>query len=106
MTADIAAPAAYDTALLGLRQKSVAPPNMKQLDETAREFEAMFVSEMMAHMFEGLDADPMFGGGQGEEMFRSMLVQEYGKLAAQGPGLGISGQIKSMMIEMQQTKGV
>lgn len=103
---DIAAPAAYDTAMMGLRSKEISAPNMKQLDETAKQFEAMFVSEMMSHMFEGLETDPMFGGGHGEEMFRSMLVQEYGKLAAQGPGLGISGQIKAMMIEMQQTKGV
>jgi peptidoglycan hydrolase FlgJ len=76
-----------------------APPAIRK---AAQEFEAMFVSEMLGHMFEGVGTDPMFGGGKGEEIFRSLLVNEYGRKVAEGPGIGISGQIQRMMIEMQQ----
>jgi peptidoglycan hydrolase FlgJ len=69
----------------------------------AKEFEAMFMSEMFNHMFEGVDTGSAFGGGgQGEKMFRSMLIQEYGKTMAKGKGIGISDQIQKFMIETQE----
>lgn len=70
--------------------------------EKAKEFEAMFLSEMVSHMFEGVETDPMFGGGHGEDMFRSMLTQEYGKKMAEGRGIGLADQIQRLMIELQQ----
>lgn len=74
---------------------------LQDIDKSAKEFEGMFISEMLGHMFEGIDVDPEFGGGHGEEMFRSMLVQEYGKKIAQGPGIGIASKVKEAMIAMQ-----
>lgn len=74
-------------------------------DETksaARDFEAVFLSQMMSHMFEGLETDTLFGGGQGEDMFRSILVQEYGRQMSRGAGIGISDQLQKMMLRMQQ----
>lgn len=84
-----------------LNQK--APPNldMKRIDETARDFEAMFMTEMLRPMFEGIKPDETFGGGKGEEMFQSFLLDEYGKsMAAQGT-LGIADLVKEQLIEMQ-----
>jgi len=57
---------------------------------------------MMSHMFEGLETDTLFGGGQGEDMFRSILVQEYGRQMSRGAGIGISDQLQKMMLRMQQ----
>jgi Rod binding domain-containing protein len=68
----------------------------------AKEFEAMFLSEMFGHMFEGVDVDPMFGGGSGEKMFRSLLLQEYGKKMTAGKGIGISDQIQKFMLQTQE----
>lgn len=74
---------------------------MNDINKAAQDFEAMFVSEMLGHMFSGVEVDPEFGGGHGEEMFRSMLVQEYGKEIAKGPGIGIASKVKEAMIAMQ-----
>jgi Rod binding domain-containing protein len=82
--------------------QTLTPQQLEQTRKAAKDFEAMFVSEMMSHMFEGLETDPVFGGGPGENMFRGMLIQEYGKKMAAGPGLGISSQLQQMMIQMQQ----
>lgn len=82
-----------------------APPlsaRMAEIDRAAKEFEGMFMSEMLSHMFSGIETDPVFGGGKGEEIFRSMLIREYGARISQGPGVGISDQIRRTMIEMQQ----
>ena len=55
-------------------------------------------------MFEGIQVDPEFGGGHGEEAFRGLLTDQYGKMISNGKGIGISGAIKDMMIKMQQTQ--
>lgn len=75
---------------------------MKGVEKAAKEFEAVFLSEMFSHMHSGLDTDPMFGGGRGEKIFRSMLVNEYAKNLAHGPGVGIAAHIQRAMIDMQQ----
>lgn len=74
----------------------------KRLDEAAKEFEAVFVSEMLKPMFEGLKPDPMFGGGKGEEVFQGILLQEYGKKIVEAGGIGLASSIKAEMIRMQE----
>jgi Rod binding domain-containing protein len=83
---------------------SLNPQQLAQTKAAAKDFEAVFVSEMMSHMFEGIETDPVFGGGQGEDIFRGMLIQEYGKQMAKGPGIGISDQLQKVMIQMQQQR--
>ena len=83
------------------------PAQLAKTKAAAKQFEGVFISEMMSHMFEGTGSDPLFGGGQGEDMFHSLLVQEYGKQMAQGHGIGIADQLEKKMIQMQQQpKGI
>ena len=75
--------------------------NVARAEEAAKDFESVFISQMLSHMFSGVEVDPMFGGGQGEEMFRSMMVEEYGKQLADQGGIGIASSVKAKLIEMQ-----
>ena len=62
----------------------------------------MFVSQMLGQMFSGIPTDGPFGGGQGEEMFRSLMIDEYGKqIEAQG-GLGLSDSVQRELLKMQE----
>lgn len=96
-----------ETALSLLQATEINAPNAKtakdaqRANETAREFEAMFMSEMLKPMFEGLETNEMFGGGKGEEIFSGMLLQEYGKEIAKTDVTGIQTQLKNKLIEMQ-----
>jgi len=74
---------------------------LEKLERTAQEFEAVFISEMMKPMFEGISTEAPFGGGKGEEVFRSMMIQEYGKLLSQTGSVGIADSVKEQMIQMQ-----
>lgn len=76
--------------------------NLKAIDAAAQEFEAVFLSEMIKPIFEELKSDPMFGGGQGEEVFQGMMVQEYGKLMSERGGVGIAEHVKAEMIRIQE----
>lgn len=94
---------AMATAKFGAKTDAKLPDNIDKIREAATEFEAMYMSEMMNHMFAGVDVDPMFGGGSGEQMFRGMMIQEYGKIMAKsGNGLGLSDQIQKAMIDIQE----
>lgn len=76
--------------------------DIEKATEAAREFEAVFIAEMMKPMFEGISTDGPFGGGKGEEIFRGMMLEEYGKLLSQTGGIGIATDVKDTMIRMQQ----
>ncbi len=76
--------------------------DIKKIEAAAKEFEAVFVSEMMKPMFEGISTDGPFGGGKGEEVFRGIMLQEYGKMVAESGSIGIADQVKGEMIRMQE----
>lgn len=76
--------------------------DIKKVEEAAQEFEAVFIGEMLKPMFEGIETDDMFGGGKGEEVFRGMMITEYGKMIAQNGGIGLADHIKETMIQLQE----
>lgn len=72
----------------------------------ANEFEAVFLNEMLAPMFEGLSTDGLGGGGAGEEMFRPMLIDQYAQAIQHAGGIGIADQIMRELTRMQTVDGV
>ncbi|MGB4057315.1 MAG: rod-binding protein [Alphaproteobacteria bacterium] len=76
--------------------------DIQKIETTAREFESVFIAEMMKPMFEGIETGGLFGGGKGEEIFRNMMLDEYGKMVAQTGGIGLADQVKQQMILMQE----
>ncbi|MFH1805529.1 MAG: rod-binding protein [Pseudomonadota bacterium] len=79
-----------------------ATKNLAQAQKAGEEFEAMFLSQMLGHMFSGIETDPNFGGGHGETMFRSMLVDEYAKEMARGNGIGIADAVTREILKAQE----
>ena len=69
---------------------------------TAMEFEAVYLSQMLEPMFEGIGEDPLFGGGPGEDIYRSLLVEEYGKAMAQTGGIGIADAVYREILKLQE----
>jgi Rod binding domain-containing protein len=74
----------------------------EQVRRAAEEFEAVFISQMLAPMFEGLESDQLFGGGPGEDIYRSILVEEYGKAIARSGGIGISDAVQREILRLQE----
>ena len=72
--------------------------------EIAEEFEALFLAQMMSPMFESLKTDGPFGGGSGEGIYRSLIVEEYGKSIAQAGGLGIADAVQREILKMQEVQ--
>ncbi|MEM7169533.1 MAG: rod-binding protein [Pseudomonadota bacterium] len=70
--------------------------------QAAEEFEAVFLAQMMAPLFDGLDGDGLFGGGSSEQVYRSFMVQEYGKAMAKNGGVGIADQVYREILKLQE----
>jgi peptidoglycan hydrolase FlgJ len=76
----------------------------KAVRHAAEEFEAVFISQMLAPMFETVNTDELFGGGPGADIYRSMMVEEYGKTIARAGGLGIADAVQRELLALQEPK--
>jgi Rod binding domain-containing protein len=92
---DTAGPTAASTAELLRRGK---------IKETAAKFESSFLSVMMQSMFEGVKTSEPFGGGNGEEMFKSLLTEEMAKQVTKAGGVGLAATVQKEMLKMQGLK--
>lgn len=93
---------AYGTAQGPADESRVDPATRAKIRKAADEFEVQFFGQMLAPMFETIETDPTFGGGHGEEMFRSLLVNEYGKQVSQRGGFGISDAVYRELLRAQE----
>lgn len=75
-----------------------------ELRSTAEKFEGMFLSQMFQYMFEGVKTDETFGGGNAETMYRSLMIDEYGKAVAKRGGVGIADHVYSAMLAAQEKR--
>jgi Rod binding domain-containing protein len=64
----------------------------------------VFISEFLGSMFEGISTDGPFGGGQGEAMFRSLMLDEYGKQVAGRGGFGLADAITKSLLAHQEAR--
>jgi len=70
--------ASIDAAMVKAKS-SLSPEKLKQIDASSKDFEAMFTSEMLKPMFDTVQTDSEFGGGQAEDTWRGLMIEQYGK---------------------------
>jgi Rod binding domain-containing protein len=83
-----------------------ATANVAAAKKAAKQFEGVFMSEFLGSMWDGVSTDGQFGGGQGEAMFRSLMLDEYGKQMASRGGLGLADAVSRQLIHEQETQHV
>ena len=71
-------------------------------EDAAQDFEAFFLSRMMESMFEGVSTDGMFGGGEAEKIYRSLLLDEYGKEMAKLGTVGVKDYVMDAILKLQE----
>lgn len=76
----------------------------QQAQAVGKQFETMFISQMLQHMFEGIKTEEgPFGGGHAEAMFRPMLLEEYAKMITNRPGgIGLADQVTRTLLRNQE----
>ena len=94
-----AAPVAVKPAAAPLTSTQLATAHAR-IDKSAHDFESSFLSIMLGQMFDGVKATT-FGGGEGEDAFKSFLTDAMAKAMTKHGGVGISKMMTTEMLKMQ-----
>ncbi|MBV8939564.1 MAG: rod-binding protein [Alphaproteobacteria bacterium] len=73
-----------------------------RVDKVAQDFEAVFLSEMLQHMFEGVDFGGLSGNPESQEVYRTWLVDEYGRIMARAGGIGLAEPVRNELLHLQE----
>jgi len=85
---------------------SMLPPaQVARIWQSARDFEAMAIGQLLQPMSETVDtAHSAFGGGEAEGAWRPMLVDAIGKQMAAAGGIGLAVPVFNAMLRAQEAK--
>lgn len=76
--------------------------NQPAAAKAAKEFESVFISQFLGAMFQGIPTDGPMGGGEGEAMFRSMLMDQYSSAVERRGGFGLAKQVTNELLKHQE----
>jgi Rod binding domain-containing protein len=79
-------------------------PDVAAAKKTAEDFEAFFLAQAMDSMFAGINSDKLFGAGSSENVYRSLLTQEYAKVATKNGGVGIADAVQREILRLQEAQ--
>lgn len=80
----------------------VSARTLAAAQKAAKEYEGVFISEFLGSMFSGISTDGPFGGGQGEAMFRSLMLDQYGKQIEARGGFGLAAAMTKQLLAHQE----
>jgi Rod binding domain-containing protein len=85
--------------------QGLTPEQLARTRQSAQDFEAMAIGQLLQPMFRTIDTSKgILGGGKGEEAWRPIMVDEMAKMLAKGGGIGLADSVYREMLHMQETK--
>jgi flagellar protein FlgJ len=96
------------SAMMAAQNKPLAIPqsttDIAKADKASKAFESMFIGQFLGSMYQGISTDGITGGGQGEQMFRSLLVEQYAQSIEKQGGFGLAASVKAELLKHQQAQ--
>lgn len=81
---------------------NLTPHQLQTIRHQAEELEGVFLNMLTKEMFSSIKGDDNFGGGFGEETWRSMQAEELANSMARGGGIGLAQDLMGQMIALQE----
>ena len=81
---------------------AAAPGDVAGARKSAENFASFFITQSLESMFSEVSPNSLFGGGQGETVYRSLMLQEYGKVVSRADGLGIVDAVQREILRLQE----
>lgn len=78
-------------------------PATSRLKKVGKDFEAMFMYQVLELMQPEMDKDNPFGGGPGEEMFRHVLNEHIAAEITEQGGIGIRQTVEDQIGKYEET---
>jgi hypothetical protein len=97
------------TDLAGMAASARAAPSLSAAPggntrKTAEDFASFFFSQSFESMFSEMSPDNLFGAGQSETVYRSLMLQEYGKAMAKSDRLGMVDAVQREILRLQEVQ--
>ena len=83
--------------------KAQSGEDKAKMREVAQNFEGLFLGQMLENIFAGLETNELFGGGDAEDIYKSMMMEEYGKMMAKSGGIGVADHVMRQLLQQQET---
>ena len=96
---DLLKPLAGVTA--GVAMSASEQAKRAAIKQSAQAFEASFLSNALGLMSEGVTVSEPFGGGAGEQAFKSFLNEAMAKQIVKKGGIGVAASVQREMLKMQ-----
>ena len=93
---------AATTALAG-KTPDAATSRAAKAKAAGEDFEAVFLNSMFQQMFSGVGQGP-FSGGNGANIWRLFLTDEYSKSFVKAGGIGIAPQVTRELLAQQEAR--
>jgi Rod binding domain-containing protein len=82
----------------GLAAGTAAQPSQRLVD-AARDFEGVFISQMLHSMTDGTSGDGLLGNGS---PMGGMMADEYAKLISRSGGIGVADAVLRELMRIQE----
>lgn len=82
-------------------KQSISAANKAKIDKAAEDFESVFLSQVLEELFSDIDIDPG-NDGPGEDIYKSLLLDQYGKIIAKAGGIGIADHVRREIMQLQE----
>ena len=69
--------------------------------KASKDFEASFLSVMLGQMFKDVNTSAPFGGGPGEDAFKSFMTDAMAKQVVKSGGIGLASSVQKEMLKLQ-----
>jgi Rod binding domain-containing protein len=73
-----------------------------QADAVAKDFESMFIAQMLDQMFGESLGTELFGDDETNDVYKGLMMEQYGKEIAAAGGIGIADYVKREMLKLQE----
>jgi flagellar protein FlgJ len=80
-------------------ENALNPRDVAEIKKAAKEFESIFMNMMLESMRKTVPTDGLMGGGNAEDIYRSMLDSEYAKVLAEHQSSGLADTISRQLLE-------
>lgn len=74
----------------------------EQINRVASDFEALFISQMLEQMFGDSLGTEAFGDRETTEIYKGLMVEEYGRVLEDAGGVGMAAYIKKELLKLQE----
>jgi flagellar protein FlgJ len=88
----------------GVAAAGLSEKQRQQAKKISQDFEGLFIGMMVTAMHDTVEQDKLTGGGHGEEVFRSLLDQEYVAQAVKRGGFGLAKLIEREIIQQESRR--